>query len=314
MARPRSIPYNKRVSIFLDYRRGGRKVYPVAITHGVARSTVGLVVKEFREAGFSDRPRIDLPKDLLMEAENSHQLEIIKELNRPPIISVPEPEGLVRGGLTVSDALDADSGNILRGRPGVALNESLVWHLKGTEAEKTIQKVEMAIVEYKMRCLTFWQRIRGDLETETGYPVASPMVGDAIQGGQLYPDLVDDVYLKLCALGARNETLQPSWPMLQVRPESSDEVELANSAVARVPEDPEKVPVIILNSVQSRADDYLAQAKSLAATYGDLQYVLPYAQKQLGEVGPDQVEMGICPECPYPEAALDSGPTEQTKG
>jgi hypothetical protein len=44
---PKTIKWEKRLSVFLAYRRNGGKVNPVANRYGIARSTVNVIVKEF---------------------------------------------------------------------------------------------------------------------------------------------------------------------------------------------------------------------------------------------------------------------------
>ena len=71
MARPKSIPWRERVSIFIDYRRSG-KVQPTAKSHGVARSTVSAIVSEFEKEGFSKKPRANLPVATLRAMQDKH--------------------------------------------------------------------------------------------------------------------------------------------------------------------------------------------------------------------------------------------------
>lgn len=72
MPRPKSITWEKRVAVFLDYRRSGGKVNPVANRYNIARSTVRVIVNEFTDMGFSQRPRAKVSEDLLRDMQNQH--------------------------------------------------------------------------------------------------------------------------------------------------------------------------------------------------------------------------------------------------
>ena len=303
MARPRTIPYPKRMGIFLDYRGAGRKVYPVALQYEVARSTVSLVVKEFSEAGFSDRPRLDLPLNILGEAQNDHQLEVTEELEKRPDISIAEPGGNVRGGLNEPDALGEDASDILRAKQTIGLGTRLLWHLKGTEAEKTLEEVGKAIARYNTQCFGFWQLIREDMETQPGYKVAQTGLQQTTTSqGQIYLSLIDALYRRFCSLPNRNESLEPGWPRLRVRAGSNGELELEGSAVAWVLSGGDKLSDHVFKTVRARSEVYLSRGTRLVAAHGDLRYVLSYARRLLGKVTPEQVRQGICPDCPYPES------------
>ena len=312
MARTRTILFGQRMEIFLDYRRARRKVYPVAIKHNVARSTVSLIVNEFREAGFSEKPRLDLPANLLEEAEKIHQIEVMAELEKAPSITAPEPEGNVRGGLGESDALASDANEILRAKPTIDLSTSLRWHLKETEAERNVAHVEEAIISYRAECFEFWEKINRDLEDNTDAIVRQSRDGQTPKSrGQLCLALVDAVYRRFCSLSRGNDALPSDWPRLMAREDGT--IELDNVLVAKVDKGSENLVADILSTIQAHRADYLIQARGLMATYGDLRHVLSYVQKVLGKVQPDQVQQGICPDCPYPESVGNQTPDQQSK-
>ena len=305
MPRPRSISYKKRVEIFLDYRRSRRKVYPVSKTHDVARSTVTLIVNEFREAGFSDQPRLSLSSELLEQAQIRHQCEVVEEFKSFPGISVAEPAGNVKGGINDASALAENAENIIREKQVLGLSPALVWHLAETQAEETLRAVGKSIIEYNVLCFDLWQGIRGNLEEQSGCPVAEARGSqDKESGGQLYPVLVDEIYRRFCSHPIRRELPPPEWPRLKTRQNSGmGEIELDSTAVARVDKGHQDLAGRVRNTVHDHAGQYLEDAKRLFATYGDLRYVLSYAQEVVRQVQPEQVRIGICPDCPYPESS-----------
>lgn len=314
MTPPRTVLDPARIDIFLEYRRESRKVYPVANHYKVARSTVSLIVKEFLKAGFSDRPRLDLPLRLLKEAQGSHQLELSGELKKKPSISIAEPGGNPRGGLSELEAIGGDPVQALRARRTIDLDSRLRWHLKGTDVETTLEEVGNAITRYNEQCFGFWQMIKEDLEKPPGYKTLLPgakLADDA--KGHLYPTLIDAVSRKFCSLPTRKESLDPDWPLLTPQKGSNGELGLVNSPMAWVSPEDNKLPDHVLTTVRAHAEVYLSQGNTLVATHGDLRYVLSYAQRLLGEVTDEQVQQGVCPECPYPES-VDRSTIPAAKG
>jgi hypothetical protein len=78
MPRPKTIKWKKRVGVFLAYRRNGGKVNPVANRYGIARSTVNVIVNEFVDMGFADRPRAKVsPVLLLIPEEISNRTQVV---------------------------------------------------------------------------------------------------------------------------------------------------------------------------------------------------------------------------------------------
>ena len=108
MPRPRSIKWETRLAIFLDYRRR-RKVYPIAKRYGIARSTVSAIVNEFKEMGFAVAPRPSLSSTILAQAQEHHLREVLDGLGAPRTIELTNPVDNVRGRMEPGDALAVES-------------------------------------------------------------------------------------------------------------------------------------------------------------------------------------------------------------
>ena len=51
---------------------------PVANRYGIARSTVGVIVREFADMGFSEEPRAKVSADLLNEMQRQHIVSLVE--------------------------------------------------------------------------------------------------------------------------------------------------------------------------------------------------------------------------------------------
>ena len=135
MPRPKTITWDKRVAVFLDYRRSGKKVNPVANRYGIARSTVTVIVKEFLAMGFSEVPRAKVSKDLLEEMQEQHIAGLV---------------GLDRKGVGRM-YLGPGTGNEVGRQEAMAdplpIRDEARWHLKGTKAGHVIEEATNAIRE-----------------------------------------------------------------------------------------------------------------------------------------------------------------------
>ena len=78
MPRPKTIPWKKRVYIFLASRQFGRKVNPVANRYAVARSTVRVIVEAFVDMNFSDQPRAKVSEAMLRKMQEQHQARFVE--------------------------------------------------------------------------------------------------------------------------------------------------------------------------------------------------------------------------------------------
>ncbi len=104
MSRKRNIPWETRISIFLDYRQL-KKVYPTAKRQGIARSTVSAIVNEFKDMGFSETPRPDLSPPILTLAQEHHLRAVVELLQQAQDVKLFDPSDWLRGGLAPEDAL-----------------------------------------------------------------------------------------------------------------------------------------------------------------------------------------------------------------
>ena len=139
-----SIPWERRVRIFLDYRHLG-KVYPVAKSHNIARSTVAAIIEQFVESGFSPQPRLSLSPGTLSQMQDHHFRGVLQHLQRGLTIHLIKPFENLRSGLDPKDALGEGADLKVAEREPLSLDEELVWHITGTIAESTIPEVPKAV-------------------------------------------------------------------------------------------------------------------------------------------------------------------------
>jgi len=311
MPRPRSIPYEKRVTIFLHHRRL-KKVYPVAKRYGVARSTVSLIVREFQEMGFAPAPRADLSPRLLVQIQEHHLQEVVQELQKPRDLALVEPGGNVRALLEPEEALGEGAASDLEAkRDPLPLTESLIWHLKGMEAERMVEDVKRGIRAYDRRCLQLWLDIRSGLEEACKLPVRLWRRAEAVkQPPGLLVGLVDVIYRQLFAPGGWIMRPPSEWPAW-VSPENDPEIlQLSGQAYSLASGSPEALERV-KQGVKAFVDGNLTRLRHVAAElahlYHDLQYVKPIVEGALSSVTEEEVRRGICPACPYPEAREESG-------
>ncbi len=144
MPRPKSITYEKRVQVFLAYRQNGKKVNPAANRHGIARSTVSVIVREFQKLGFADEPRARVSAELLSEMQQRHIASLL-ELPRMGV-----------GRLNLGHGNDNEAGRQEALADPLPVQEESRWHLRGTKAERVIEEATNANLDYLRRESQVW--------------------------------------------------------------------------------------------------------------------------------------------------------------
>ena len=314
MPRPPTIPWETRVQVFLDFRRL-KRVYPTAKRHGIARSTVNVIVKEFVDRGFSAAPRVDLPPNLLALAQQHHRSEMVERLGKGFTLYRNKPGPNMHAGMTPEEAMADDALAKVAELRAPLLEENLLWHLRGTEANRTVHEVRQALRHYDQRCLSLWLDIRRGLEGACElavYSTLSPKAGERDRG--IYYLLVDRVYRDIFDAPPHSEGPPDYREEWSYESESSthrlhgETVTIGGEEVGQV--------------VQQGTEEYLKQnfpiihrrAIDLTHQYRDLEYLSRIVSDALEKIDPEEISCGICPGCPYPEASQDSSPDNKVTG
>ena len=302
--RPKSINWSTRVAIFVSYRRVGQKAYPVARHFRIARSTTGLIVKEFVESGFSVRPRAELSVQLLARAQELHLEELAVALQEPRSISLPEPADWMRTGLegqlALSDGLELE----VPGGVPFARDEALDWHLRETAAEGVVSETNRASLDYRRRCLRLWRDIAADIEEACRLPVQAYRQREAHEDPAIFDGLIDELYrLVFVAPATRGRD-----PAGHLHWDSSDATQLrCNSHIVAGGQETDHRAIQdgVTRWLTTREAGYEERSRELVRLHDDLRFLQPILREALEKVTDDEVRSGICPACPYPEANAD---------
>lgn len=312
MARPRSIEWKKRVAVFVSYRRVGQKAYPVAQHFGIARSTTGLIIKEFLEAGFSDRPRAELSVQFLGRAQELHLEELTEVLRRPRSINLPQPRDWSRTGLEGEVALSDSPELEVPSEVASAGDEALDWHLRETPAEDVVRQKDQASLDYRRRCLLLWRDIAAEIGEACRLPVQAFPGKQPPEGPAIFDGLVDELYrLVFAAPAARGRD-----PAGDLHWDPSGTTQLScNSRIVAVGQaaDYRAIQDGVTRWLKTREAGYEERSRELVRLHHDLHFLQPILHEALEKVTDDEVRSGICPACPYPEAnATIPGPAPKT--
>lgn len=299
MPRPRSIHWERRISIFLDYRKRGR-IYPTAKHFNIARSTVRAIVDEFVEMGFSGGPRPNLSQALLVQAQEMHLTEVMDRRGVTPTLRLAEPKENAYGGLNADQALSESAPTLAEQHDPLPLHETLIWHLSGTGASDIIEEARVAVREYDLACLSLWLGISNSLKNLCELPVRVYNASrDRTQRPCLYHVLVDLAYKEV--LGVK--TLSRS-PVSRWRSDSTDPTLLINDAGELAHcgiELHAKIKEGVTSFLFSELAAYQSKGQELLRLHGDLRYLEAILADALSSVSDQDVRKGICPSCPYPE-------------
>lgn len=308
LPRPRTIPPNTRLQIYLVYRQR-QKIYPVAKQFGISRSAVTWIINEFLREGFSPAPRTSLSPELLRQVQELHLADVIREFGEFNVGgALRRPEA--RMGLSVAAALEWDKNEGSQDIGDHQLSPAVRGHLKGTEASHTIDEGLGAITHYKQKCLSLWHEVRSWLEESTVLPV---QVGTGDDAPAIYPQLVDLLYDIQFMTGSRGDAMrgdnlkwipggaEVSALSLQVAPGG----ELTQVAYGST-DDHTTVEKAVETFLNSSAGSMAEQGRELLGAYDDLLYLDPILKEALARVSTEDIRQRVCPACPYPELLLDN--------
>ncbi len=291
--RPRSIPWDERVSIFLDYRRL-RKVQPTAKRHAVARSTVSAIVGEFVAQGFAEKPRARLSPELLCEMQEHHLAAMW-----------PLPVGnLDRGPGTDDEAgVQAAEADPLR------VTDEAAWHLKGTKAEQAVDEARAAVRDYLQRDREARTGLREALEIACGLRER--------EGEDLEPHLLAALRqtLRNAFFDAvhRTQPPAPAWLRWDIAPADAQSVlRLREQRIAfGTPADHERIKGGVTAFLANGFREHQLRFLEVEALRRDLGLMDEVVHKTIAAVSKDDVRRGICPACPYPEGRADPEPDQK---
>jgi hypothetical protein len=290
--RPRSIPQHKRVSVFLAYRLGGGKVLPVAKSFGIARSTVTSIVKEFKDLGFSEKPRAKLSMDFLVDMQDEHVRAITahREVGPP--------------------ALGSGTGNE-KGRQDAMANPLPVdpdfhWHVKGTRAEQVISDETAAIHDYLSRESDTYRDLRQTLEGLCGLKERDSSPGDDPEP-HLLPALAGRLHSAFFELAFQSVPPSENWLDWDTVHDQPRSLRLHREVVAvGTPEDHHRTKrgggEFLVKSFQV----FQRRFSELNRLRSDLQLAYEIVAKVCRSIEESDIRRGMCPGCPYPEAMIDA--------
>jgi len=303
LPRPLKIEWTQRIDIFLEFRRLG-KVYPVAKNHNVARSTVDAIVREFISSGFSRQPRPALSPNTLSRIQDQHVGRLIQRFEAPAKVQLTLPSDNARGGLAPVDALSEQAIQNLKEQGLFQVSEEWVWHLRGTRADAVIKEVQQAVSDFNLQCLTFWLELAKTLSALSGLPVRPWRDWDGHSGQpQIFHYLVDSAYQEAFRATASSGEPALGWPHWSSEPDPKVLRGKQTECAIGDPADQEKVKLAVAAFVEQEFQGFVRPARELDMLYRDLQYLQDILDETLGQVDKLTVAQGICPGCPYPEAA-----------
>lgn len=250
-------------------------------------------------------PRSKLSNELLAQAQELHIEEVLAERRKGSWITIPRPESMLRAVLELDDKSGEDSRK-QRSSHGEALllDESLVWHLKGTSAEKTVKGCQNAINDYDKECRGLWDDIASRLEGECGLPLKLVRDWDPDdRSPRIFDKLVDRVWGIMFSAPV-GSTSAPSnrfrWNVDQ-----SDLLLAGHEwAALGTPEDHERVKKGLDSFWATHLAEYHLRVRELRMLGHDLGFISKILEKALRDIRDEEVQDGVCPECPYPERLL----------
>jgi hypothetical protein len=291
--RPKSIAWEKRLAVFLDYRRSRQKVNPVANRHVIARSTARAIVKEFVDMGFSERPRAKVSEALLKEMQEQH----LGSLGKFTCGEV--------GSLNLGPGTENEVGRQEAYDEPLPASEEALWHLRGTRAEKVIREAREAARDYLGRESEVWQDLRSALEEACKLPESEGAIGDDPEP-HLLPALKRRLRNAFFEGGFLSELPPPSWLQWELAPDDPRVLRLQGEpvGVGRAEDHQrcrEGVKAFLANNFRKHQRRFL----EVWQLRKDMMLVGGIVAKAVGGVTEDDIRRGICPACPYPEASLE---------
>ncbi|HEU0022826.1 MAG TPA: hypothetical protein VFR55_14315 [Dehalococcoidia bacterium] len=291
MARPKTIPWQKRVLVFLAHRQNGGKVYPIARKYRVARSTVNVIVNEFEEFGFSDGPRARLSTDLLRQMQEQH---LSRMVSHPAV-----------GSWTLGPGTENETGRQDAFSNPLHIDEDFAWHIKGTSSEQVILEAIEAVRDYLTRESDAWRQLRSDLEERCGLPERGD---DTINDPE--PHLLQALRRQLRNVifdrSFQGDPPPPGWLEWDTSPNNPTVLRLRRESVAvGDSETHRRVQQGIAEFVTNNFRDHQRRFIEIERLRQDLGIMQGILSRSLDSIDQEVIRRGICPSCPYPEAMLD---------
>ena len=155
-----------------------------------------------------------------------------------------------------------------------------------------------------MQCLRLWDEIASGLEHECGLPLGSVRDWDGVdQSPRVFDKFVDRVYGVMFTTPADSPKPPSNWFRW-----NEDQLGLLKSghevAALGTPEEHERVKKGLEAFWATHFTGYQLSARELKGLRHDLGYIKSILEKALSDVRDDEVQDGVCPECPYPEFLL----------
>ncbi len=294
MPRPKSITYEKRVQVFLAYRKSGRKVNPVANRYGIARSTVSVILKEFLEMGFSEQPRARVSTELLNEMQQQHIVGLV-ELPRMGV-----------GRLNLGPGNDNEAGRQEAIADPLPIQEESRWHLRGIKAEGVIEEATTANRDYLKRESEAWQSLRLVLEE-----ACHLKEGDGSIRQDPKPHLLPALKRRLRDAFFSGEFLAepppPNWLVWDLEPHEPKILRLQGEPIGiGSPEDHQQIKEGVAAFLDPAFQKHQMRFSEMERLRQDIELIDAILDKEVQAIGEDDIGRGICPRCPYPEASLES--------
>lgn len=302
---PRTIKttWETRIRAFRLYRINGGKIYPVAKELDLARSTIARVINDFLESGFSKAPRANISVHLLTGAQELHMDEVIRSL-RKPLLRIAPPEQKTRSerGDMGNESVNTDSSRL----EGISVDRNYIWHLRGTQAEGSIEELGNAFREYDDLCMGLWQDLATELEGLSKLKLVR------IENWQendeepvMFDSLVDVLYRNI--LVSNWGEIKKVESEINWRSNAGSNYLWGNNMWVAIGEESEHHTVrrAVAQLVSKTFPELEARVLQLRLFHEDLKYLGEVLCQVFIEVTDNEIRSGICPACPYPEASAE---------
>lgn len=302
MSRPNTYTWGKRSAVFLDYRLVRGKVNPVANRHVMARSTVRVIVKEFEDLGFSSLPRAKVSTNLLTEMQELH------------LASLADSPSLGAGYSDIGPGASESEERRAALAERLPVEENFLWHLKGTKAELLIQEVNKAKQDYFQRESEALIALGLALEASCKLPERNG--GDsAAPEAYLFPELTSKLRSAFFDKPFLVEPPGPDWLVWDLEPNDPKALRLRNGCVAiGSSADHQLVKEGMTFFLADGFKEHQRRFSEIERLRQDMILMHDVVGKVVEAVTADDIRLGICPACPYPEAILEADKAQTQAG
>lgn len=303
MPRTTSITSEDRTQAFLAWRRGGRKVYPIAKQFQIARSTLSGIVQEFLDQGFSDRPRANVSQETLLALQTAH-LEAIHQQLAPEEETSPFDLMEIRKLDLTSATNEANAQDLLNVDP-LPVSAEFLWHLRETSAARIIQEARGAAQDFHCRDLESWQALRQDLEAACRLQVIED--SEAKEKPHLMLTIVSQIRNSFFDPTLQEKKSPGEW-ITWSRDRNVTRYLLANGQRAAVgtEDDHQQVRNGVDSFLRNAHQEHRTRFREIERLRRDLALLQDLLNEALRAVTREQIHSGICPACPYPEGLQPS--------